>query len=129
MMHANQVVHFTIHADDVERARIFYETVFGWSFEEWGPPDFYLIQTGTEEDRGIRGALQKRTEPISGSDMIGFECSISVANVNAACEAIEQHGGQIVVKEMEIPNVGSLIKFSDTEGNLACAVQYEEGVL
>ncbi len=129
MMHANQVVHFTIHADDVERARIFYETVFGWSFKEWGPPGFYLIQTGTEDDRGIRGALQKRTEPISGSGMIGFECSISVANVNAAREAIEKHGGRIVVKEMEIPNVGSLIKFSDTEGNLACAVQYEEGVL
>jgi len=129
MMHANNVVHFTIHADDVERARIFYEKAFGWRFEEWGPPDFYLIQTGAEVDRGIRGALQKRTEPISGSGMIGFECSISVANVHAACEAIEKHGGRIVVKEMEIPNMGTLIKFSDTEGNLACAVQYEKGVL
>ena len=39
---------FAINADDVPRARKFYETVFGWSFEPWGPPGFYLIETGKE---------------------------------------------------------------------------------
>jgi uncharacterized protein len=31
--------HFAINADDVDRVRRFYETVPGWSFEPWGPPD------------------------------------------------------------------------------------------
>ena len=39
---ANSVVHFEIFASDVERARKFYERVFGWKFEAAGPPDFYL---------------------------------------------------------------------------------------
>jgi predicted enzyme related to lactoylglutathione lyase len=127
-MHANHVAHFAIHADDVGRARAFYENVFGWRFEEWGAPDFYLIQTGVGEDRGLRGSLQKRMEPINGNGMIGCECSISVADVRATGEAIEKQGGQVRVKEMEIPTVGRLIKFSDTEGNLACAIQYNEGI-
>ena len=35
----NNVVHFAVHADDLPRARRFYEAVFGWRFEPWGPPD------------------------------------------------------------------------------------------
>jgi predicted enzyme related to lactoylglutathione lyase len=34
------VAHFAIHADDVDRARGFYEQVFGWCFEGWGPAGF-----------------------------------------------------------------------------------------
>jgi predicted enzyme related to lactoylglutathione lyase len=37
---------------------------------------------------------------------------------------IVKHGGNVVMKPMEIPTVGVLIKFVDTEGNLACAIQY-----
>ncbi len=127
-MHANHVAHFAIHADDLARARAFYENVFGWKFEEWGPPDFFLIQTGVGEDQGLRGSLQKRMEPINGNGMIGYECSISVADVKAIGVAIEKHGGRICAKEMEIPTVGRLIKFSDPEGNPACAIQYNEGI-
>ncbi|MEM6928737.1 MAG: VOC family protein [Myxococcota bacterium] len=34
----NPVVHFAIYYDDTDRARAFYETVFGWSFEARGRP-------------------------------------------------------------------------------------------
>ena len=39
----NDVSFFAINADDVPRARQFYSAVFGWKFEPWGPPGFYLI--------------------------------------------------------------------------------------
>jgi predicted enzyme related to lactoylglutathione lyase len=35
----NNVKHFAVHADDVERAQKFYETVFGWKFKPWGAND------------------------------------------------------------------------------------------
>src|SRR5262245_53240301 len=54
---ANSVAHFEIFASDVERARKFYERVFGWRFEIAGPPDFYLIFTGAETDPGITHGL------------------------------------------------------------------------
>lgn len=37
----NNVKHFAVHADDVDRARKFYESVLGWQFTPWGPPNFY----------------------------------------------------------------------------------------
>ncbi len=53
----NNVASFSIHAADVQRARHFYEAVFCWRFEPWGPPEFYLIHTGDEVDRGVQGLL------------------------------------------------------------------------
>jgi predicted enzyme related to lactoylglutathione lyase len=38
--------HFSINADDIARARRFYEKIFGWTFQPWGPPDFYMIAMG-----------------------------------------------------------------------------------
>ncbi len=60
----NDVVHFAISADDCERAKKFYETVFGWKFEAWGPPGFWLIQTSP--NASVRGALQKRKAKPTG---------------------------------------------------------------
>ncbi len=34
------VAHFAINANDVDRAKRFYERVFGWKFNAWGPPGF-----------------------------------------------------------------------------------------
>ena len=42
---SHNIVFFSVHADDVPRAQQFYGTVFGWRFEPWGPPGFYLIAT------------------------------------------------------------------------------------
>ena len=121
----NQLAHFAIHAADVERARAFYEAVFGWTFEAWGPPEFYLIHTRAG---GPHGALQKRRAPVSGEGMIGFECTIAVADVHAAVSAIEQSGGTITSPPFEIPTVGTLAMFKDTEGNVAGVMQYAPGV-
>ena len=45
----NHLAHFAIPADDVERARRFYEGVFGWRIEAWGPPDFYVVYTDARQ--------------------------------------------------------------------------------
>jgi predicted enzyme related to lactoylglutathione lyase len=39
-----KLCHFAINADDVQRARRFYESVFDWTFEPWGPPNFYQVK-------------------------------------------------------------------------------------
>lgn len=123
---SNHVAFFAIHADEVERARRFYERVFGWRFEAWGPPDFYLVSTGS--DASVRGALHARQEPLEGTGMRGWECSVSVTSVAETAERIAEHGGTVISEEAEIPGVGRVIRFEDTEGNVAAAVQYEPGV-
>jgi predicted enzyme related to lactoylglutathione lyase len=121
-MAAKNIVHFDIHADDVARARKFYERVFDWRFSAWGPPDFFLIATGDEKDAGIHGAVHDR--PADGHRSVGFECTVAVDDVDAIARLIEQEGGHVTVPRMMIPGVGELIQFSDTEGNIACAMRY-----
>src|SRR5262245_18783365 len=111
----NNIAHFDVAADDVERARRFYERVFGWRFEAWGPPDFYLIHTGTPADPGIHGSVSKRNEPRTGTGRSGFECTVSVGDLGAIRAAIVANGGRIVLDEHEIVGVGRLIRFEDTE--------------
>jgi uncharacterized protein len=122
----NNVNHFSINADDVPRARRFYEKAFGWKFEPWGPPNFYLIKTGTDEEPGLEGALQGRREIVAGKPMYGFECTLGVASIDETLAAVEASGGKIVMPKFHIPTVGTLIFFEDTEGNVVGAMQYEE---
>ncbi len=121
----NNVVHFAIHADDIPRARRFYESVFGWRFEAWGPPDFFLIETGSESDPGIRGALQKRRDSVEGKGVIGFECTVGVESVEKVAAEIDANGGRVTTPKITIPSVGWLVQFEDTEGNVVCAMQYD----
>ena len=117
----NDIAHFSIHADDCQRAKAFYEQVFGWTFKPWGPPNFWRIHTGPG---AIQGALQERREPVTGTGTIGFECTISVEDVEAIAEAIEKHGGKVTLQPFVMETVGTLIMFQDTEGNVAGAMQY-----
>ena len=123
---AHNVNHFAIHADDLDRARRFYEGVFGWRFEAWGPPGFYRIHTGTDADPGIEGALHARHEPLDGTGMRGFECTVAVDDLDAVERAVVAHGGTVVLSGYAIVTVGTLLSFRDTEGNTVNAMRYEE---
>ncbi|MEM1264319.1 MAG: VOC family protein [Pseudomonadota bacterium] len=114
----NPVVHFAIAADDVERARQFYTSVFAWEFSAWGPPGFYLI-----EGAGIKGALQQRDGP-NEAGAHGFECTIAVADVEAVSATIVAAGGELLGEPFTIPTIGTLAKFRDTERNMAIVMQY-----
>jgi predicted enzyme related to lactoylglutathione lyase len=116
---------FAIHVDDVDRARKFYEAVFGWVFEPWGPPGFYLIHTGDETSPGVQGLMHKRQAPRTGTGLNGFEPSFAVDDVDAIVAKVEANGGTITMRNAHIPTVGTLIRFLDTEGNDVGAMHYE----
>jgi len=121
----NNISFFAINADDVTRARTFYEAVFGWGFEPWGPPGFYLIETGNGQTGAVHGGLQERRELAPRQKMIGFECTISVSNIDQTLRAIEANGGRIAAPKAHIPTVGTVAYFFDTEGNVAGIIQPE----
>ena len=120
------VKHFAIHADDVERARAFYSSAFDWRFEDWGPPEFYNVRTGSEADPGLMGALERRHEQ-GGKPIHAFVCTIGVDDIDEAAKRVEAAGGTILYPKTEIPTVGWLFHFLDTEGNVVAAMQYDEG--
>jgi len=117
---ANLLAHFAINAADVPRAKRFYEHVFGWTFNAWGPPDFYVT-----EDAGVRGALQKRRELVPGQPTIGYECTIAVPSIDDTAKAVAAHGGKTIMEKSVIPGVGALMFFQDPEGNVFGAMQFD----
>ncbi len=118
--------HFAINADDVPRAKAFYETVFGWSFQPWGPPDFYQAPNGGPP--GVMAALQARRQIKDGVRTTGPEVTLSVEDIGAAQAAITANGGQLLSKPFHIHGVGTLVWFEDCEGNLLGAMQYDNPV-
>ena len=117
-MSNNRVVHFEIQADDIERAKAFYENVFGWQVpqmmkEEESGMDYWGLVTGPDGTPGINGGLYKR-----GSDKLyTYDCTIQVEDLDKAIEALKQNGGSVRVEKSEIPGVGFFAGCVDTEGN------------
>jgi predicted enzyme related to lactoylglutathione lyase len=119
-----RVVHFEIHAADMDRAESFYTGVFGWDVQRFeGPLDYRLINTGSKSETGIDGALVERRGDSDGDAVIAFVCTVSVDDIEATEKKIKEAGGEQVVDRQEIPDVGQLSYFKDTEGNIFGAMQ------
>ena len=99
-----------IPAPDLEKAKIFYSTVFEWTMEEF-TPDFCVFNLD-----GFHGGLNKNRKPITKPDGIIF--SISVDDINATLANIVNHGGKIIEEKYEIgKDIGFAAMFSDPNGN------------
>jgi predicted enzyme related to lactoylglutathione lyase len=122
----SQVAHFAINADDVDRALRFYQRVFNWKFQAFGPPGFYMVdEQSARATVALRGSLQKRREIVPGVPMRGFECTISVEDIRSTCSAVEKNGGKIVMPICTLAGIGQLLFFQDPEGNIVGAMQYD----
>jgi len=111
------VVHFEIPADDLARAKKFYEHLFGWKVEAFGgegPGEYYMIRTGeaaTEKELcGGMMARQAPQQPITNY--------IGIPSVNEYAAKVESLGGQVVVPKTLVPEYGYFAICLDTEGNV-----------
>ena len=124
----NAMVHFEIPADDVERAKDFYNTTFGWTFNKFdmpqdsstgGEPYYGVMTTPVGDDMmpknpGEINGLMKRIQP--GQPMMSY---LNVDDIDAALEAVVTNGGQVCMPKTEIaPGMGWIACFNDTEGNM-----------
>jgi len=121
----NKLSHFAIFTEDIERAKAFYGKVFNWGFNGYGPNDFAQIKANPDGNGQLIGALQDRKYQLTEQKVIGFECSIAVDNVDEIAQLVADADGEVLMSKTEIPHVGWIIKFRDTEGNIVCAMQYQ----
>lgn len=109
------LVHFDISADNINRARTFYEQIFGWKFIDTdGPVPYQLIQTtDSQGNPGIGGGIAKRIKDDEG----GITNFIGVENIDDYLKKVEEAGGTIIDAKMPVPGYGFLAVCRDTEGN------------
>lgn len=118
----SRIIHFEIHVDDMDRAIGFYESVFGWTFEDWtgfvGSPYFGAI-TGSEEEPGINGALcQREGSPVVlNQPFNAFVCTIAVDDYDTIEARILNSGGKCILSKHPLPGMAWQGYYLDTEGN------------
>src|SRR5918997_916469 len=114
------VVHFEIPADDVDRAKEFYGSIFGWQLQDMPEMDYTVVQT-TEVDQAtqmprepgaINGGLYRRSADSPSTPVI----TIDVDSIDDALKQIEATGGGVVQPRTEIPGMGAFAYFTDPEG-------------
>ena len=98
-------------ASDLDRARRFYETVFGWKFESWG--DDYLSFT----DGRMNGGFQKSRMESRKNEPLGPLVILFSRDLEASRQAVRDHGGGVVRDIFAFPG-GRRFHFRDSEGNI-----------
>ena len=127
---ANNVVHFEIFVDDLERAKKFYTEVLGWAFSFVKEMNYTLVYPGGEVIEGpakvgINGGMALRTGPAqkSKSTPNAFVCTVAVNDLDAVLAKVEPGGGRIDMPVETIPGVGRLAYIRDTEFNMIGLLQ------
>lgn len=119
------VVHFEIPADDVQRLRKFYSSLFGWKIEKMsGPMEYWSIETVPVDAKseparqGVNGGMMKRQNP--EHKPVNY---ILVESVDEYTKRIADLGGRIVAPKMEVPGIGWWALALDPEGNQFAILQ------
>jgi predicted enzyme related to lactoylglutathione lyase len=114
---ANAIMHFEIPADDVERAKRFYERVFGWKIEAYPMPpgqEYWGVSAKGTNDEGINGGLMKRQMP--GQPFTNY---VTVESIDVMIPTVQANGGRVALPKQEIGGgMGWIAAFIDPENNL-----------
>jgi predicted enzyme related to lactoylglutathione lyase len=112
------IAYFQIPADDVGRARKFYQSLLGWKIE----PDTTLedkslewqnIETGEPKEGTMNmGGLYKRMGP---GPIMNF---VEVEDIEKVLARVEKLGGKVMMPLDTIKGVGLVTVIQDTEGNI-----------
>lgn len=110
---AHNIVWFEIPADNVERARSFYGSLFGWKIEKFpGPMEYWHLDTGGA-DASPDGGLMKRQNP----GQQGITTYISVPSVEEFAAKVQKLGGKICMPKTPVPQMGYFAICQDPENN------------
>src|SRR6266480_2840829 len=107
------IVWFEIPADNVERAKSFYSSLFGWKIEKFpGPMEYWHIDTGGSDD-SPDGGLMKRQQP----QQQGITSYINVPSVDQFAAKVQKLGGKICMPKTPVPQMGYFAICQDPENN------------
>jgi predicted enzyme related to lactoylglutathione lyase len=120
----DKVQHFEIPADDIARAKKFYETVFDWKIVQFPMPgmEYYGMHTGPMDEKNmpkepgfINGGMYKRGGQFLAN---GPVVAMTSTDLKATIEKLKAAGGSTVGEVINIGGMGLYQYAKDTEGNM-----------
>jgi predicted enzyme related to lactoylglutathione lyase len=117
----DQVVHFHLPVNDMERAKKFYTNIFGWHIKEIKEHKNYQLAETVATDKNdipvepgaINGALYMRET----SDEYP-EITIEVSSIEDYLKKIVESGGKVVTPKTPVKDFGYYAEIGDTENNV-----------
>jgi len=120
------IVHFEIPANDIERAKKFYNDLFGWKIEKWpgtddsqmtsaaGQPMEYWMVTTTDDkgNKALGGGMMKRQMP--EHQVTNY---IGIKSVDEYKSKVEKLGGKVLAPKHTVSGMGYFALCLDTENN------------
>ena len=111
-------VHFELNVPDPKASVAFYETVFGWEFQQYGDQEYWLATTGPDGEPGINGAIQPAPDGKPATVN-----TVGVADLDATIQQVQDAGGAMAMDKMAIPGMGWVAYFTDPSGLVVGAFQ------
>jgi predicted enzyme related to lactoylglutathione lyase len=117
----DKVVHFEIPTDDLDRAKDFYGSVFGWRLQTMQEMAYTIVMTTPVDEQtqmptepgAINGGMMERTADAPSSVL-----TVGVDSIDESLKKVEAEGGTIVRPKTAVPGMGAFAYFKDTEGNV-----------
>lgn len=115
----DKVQHFEIPADDLERAKAFYRTAFGWKLQDV-PGLEYVMADSVETDSnrqpigGTNGGIIKRNSSHAKVTSI----TVTVKDIDEAITGVIKAGGKLLKERAKFLEIGLVAYVEDTEGNV-----------
>jgi uncharacterized protein len=101
--------HIEIPTTNIEKAKKFYSTVFGWTFSHIQDIDYTIIHTGKHPNGGFE--LVKKI-PKKGQ-VIPY---IEVEDIDTILKAIQKARGKVLTKKSQVGSMGWRAQFATPEG-------------
>lgn len=117
----DSVVHFEIPADDVNRAKKFYQDLFGWDIHAipMQKDMYYMLHTAPTDDKGmmtqpgtINGGMMQRQ--FTGEPVV---IVVNIKNLDESLAKAKSSGATVVMEKMKVMDMGLYARIKDTEGN------------
>lgn len=114
------VSHFEIPAEEVERAKRFYNDAFGWEIVPVPNMDYNMVHTTQTDKDGmlkepgvINGGMMKRSAEVKHPVI-----TIVVDDIDEALRRVKSLGGKVTVDKSSAGEFGQSAYFEDPEGNV-----------
>jgi len=109
---AASIVWFEIPADDPQRARKFYSSLFGWKINQFPQmEDYWHIDTGGS-DASPDGGMMTRKHP--GQSITNY---VMVPSVTKGMAKVKKLGGKVCMAKTAVPGMGYFAVCLDPENN------------
>lgn len=114
---------FELMTSDVEGAKDFYSSLFGWTTEAMEMENgmtYNVVKAAGEEAGGIMAAPRE-----AGSMPPAWGIYVTVKDVDETASKVQDLGGKVLMGPQDIPEVGRFCVIMDPQGAVISAITYK----